>query len=130
VRAPISGGSIEVSVDQERVLLSNALARAGHDGSRSHVDGGVGGQPAAVRDQQRGRHVRVVRQVVQVAVDHHGALRIAGEHHLGVGALRGERLELLRGRIGAVIDVSMKSSQPPGPTSNGTGARGIERLRR
>ena len=68
---------------QERVLLGDAHARARHDGRRTQVDGGVDGQPVAVGDQQRGRHVGVVGQVVQIAVDHHGALRVAGEHHLG-----------------------------------------------
>ena len=58
----------------------------------------------------------VVRQVLQIAVDHHGALRVAGEHHLGVRALRGERLELIGGRIGAVLDAVHEVHPATDPT--------------
>ena len=126
VRAPISGGSGEVGADaRNECSCATPLPSARHDGRRSHVDGGVAGQPVAVGDQQRGRHVRVVGEVVQVAVDHHGALRVAGEHHLGGRAPLGERLELIGGRVGAVFDAVHEAHPAAEPAVQRDGRRRV-----
>ena len=61
--------------------------------------------------------------VIEVAVDHHRALRIARQDDLGVGAALGERLELFGDRLGAVVDTA-EEVQPPAHASlqrNGCG---------